>query len=216
MTTTESLFRVAVICGSTRSVRVGPQVTTFIHSTISNHLASPAKAGGEGTTHAKPAISLEIVDIAAFNLPLFDEVIIPQAVKDPSGYAHEHTRVWSAKIASYQAFVFVTPQYNWGIPASLKNAIDYLYNEWTAKPAMIVSYGGHGGGHAAGALKTVCQGLRMKVVENPVCLTFPDRQFRDSCLIGGDLALGEAGSAIWDKEKEDVVAGWDEMVRLLG
>lgn len=201
-------YKVAIICGSTRSLRVGPQITAFVHSTIEKHLAAKA-----ATTNTLP-ISLEVVDIAAFNLPLFDESVIPQAVTDPSGYAHEHTRVWSTKIATYQAFVFVTPQYNWGIPAGLKNAIDYLFNEWTRKSAMIVAYGGHGGDKAAAALKTVCQGLRMKVVERPVCLSFPDKEFGGKCLAGKDLALDDADQKVWEKEKQDLVGAWEEMVDL--
>ena len=63
------------------------------------------------------------------------------------------------------AVVFVTPQYNWGYPASLKNAVDHLHGEWAGKPAMIVSYGSRGGGLCAGQLRQVLQGLDMRTVE---------------------------------------------------
>ncbi|KAF3764424.1 hypothetical protein M406DRAFT_356543 [Cryphonectria parasitica EP155] len=210
MDSTKKSFKVGIICGSTRSVRVGPQVTAFVRDTISHHLSSQA---GKGTK--APPVSLEIIDIENFNLPLFDEIVIPQAVTEPSGYAHEHTRAWSACVSSYHAFVFVTPQYNWGIPASLKNAVDYLYNEWKGKPAMVVSYGGHGGGRAAEALRTVCQGLKMGVVEKTVNMSFPDRDFGGKCYVGGDLGLAEEGSKVWEKEKEDILAVWDEMANKL-
>jgi NAD(P)H-dependent FMN reductase len=77
------------------------------------------------------------------------------------GYAFEHTRAWSAKIAAADAFVFVSPQYNWGYPAALKNALDHLYGEWAGKPVMIVTYGGHGGDKCAEQLQQVCEGLHM-------------------------------------------------------
>lgn len=86
-----------------------------------------------------------------------DEPGVPHA----GDYAFEHTRAWSRKIAAADAFVFVTPQYNWGYPAALKNALDHLYREWAGKPAMIVTYGGHGGDRCAAQLQQVCEGLHM-------------------------------------------------------
>ncbi len=79
-------------------------------------------------------------------------------------YAFEHTRAWSRKIAEANAFVFVTPQYNWGYPAPLKNALDHLYKEWAGKPAMIVTYGGHGGGKCGRQLAQVLNGLKMRPI----------------------------------------------------
>lgn len=200
-------LKVGIICGSTRSPRVGPQITDFVHKTIESHLASHTPDG--------LSITLEVVDIATFNLPLFDEPGIPQAITDPSGYAHQHTRDWSARVASLDAFVFVTPQYNWGIPASLKNAIDFLFNEWTRKLGMVVSYGGHGGGRAAEALAVVLQGLKMRAPGRTVNLSFPDREFTGRCFVGGDLGLQEEGSMVWAKERGDIIAVWEEMVKLL-
>jgi NAD(P)H-dependent FMN reductase len=90
---------------------------------------------------------------------LFDEPGIP--ARDPP--VHEHTRSWSRKVASLQGFVFVTPQYNWGYPAALKNALDYLYVEWNGKPAVIVTYGSHGGRKCAEQLQQVLTGLKMSL-----------------------------------------------------
>lgn len=201
-------FKVGIICGSARSPRVGPQIADFVHETIESHLAAHPSDNGH-------TITLELVDIAAFNLPLFDEPGIPQAITDPSGYAHQHTRDWSARIAPLDAFVFITPQYNWGIPAALKNAIDFLFNEWTRKPGMVVSYGGHGGGRAAEALAVVLQGLRMRTPGKTVNLSFPDRKFGGKCFIGEDLGLQEEGNAVWVKDRDDIVEVWEEMVKLL-
>ncbi|KAI7779798.1 hypothetical protein LA080_000296 [Diaporthe eres] len=207
MSVANKTLKVGIICGSTRSPRVGPQIADFVHKTIESHLAARP-----GSSHT---INLEAIEIAAFNLPLFDEPGIPQAITDPSGYAHQHTRDWSARIAPLDAFVFVTPQYNWGIPAALKNAIDFLFNEWTRKPGMVVSYGGHGGGRAAEALAVVLQGLKMRAPAKTVNLSFPDREFSGKCFIGGDLGLQEEGNAVWSKERDDIVAVWEEMVKLL-
>jgi NAD(P)H-dependent FMN reductase len=68
------------------------------------------------------------------------------------------------KVSAADAFVFVTPQYNWGYPAPLKNALDHLYKEWANKPAVIVTYGGHGGGKCGRQLKQVLKGLKMRPV----------------------------------------------------
>ncbi|KAL1879217.1 hypothetical protein Daus18300_001796 [Diaporthe australafricana] len=207
MSLTDKTFKVGIICGSTRTPRAGPQITDFVHKTIESHLASHPSSS--------PAITLEVVDIAESNLPMFDEPGIPQAITDPSGYAHQHTRDWSARVSPFDAFVFVTPQYNWGIPAALKNAIDFLFNEWTRKPGMVVSYGGHGGGKAAEALRVVLQGLKMKTPEKTVSLSFPNREFGGKCFVGGDLGLQGESNAVWAKERDDIIAVWEELVKLL-
>lgn len=76
-------------------------------------------------------------------------------------YVHEKTRKWSELVQSYDGFVFVFPQYNWGYPAVLKNAIDYLGKEWQGKPVSLVTFGGHGGLQAQIAMKLVVTGLKM-------------------------------------------------------
>lgn len=90
-------------------------------------------------------VEFELVDIASYNLPLLDEPIPPLF----SQYSHDHTKAWSDKIASFDAYVFVTPEYNHSTSGALKNAIDYLFREWSNKAAGFVSYGGHAGGARA-------------------------------------------------------------------
>ena len=116
--------------------------------------------------------SYEVVDLKDWPLPMDDEPGIP-AVGE---YAFEHTRAWSRKIAEATAFVFVTPQYNWGYPAPLKNALDHLYNEWAGKPTMIVTYGGRGGDRCAGQLRQVCEGLHMTPIATQPQLKLPREQ----------------------------------------
>ena len=98
-----------------------------------------------------------------------DEPAVPAA----GGYAFDHTHAWSRKIAAAGAFVFVTPQYNWGYPAPLKNALDHLYEEWRGKPAVIVTYGGHGGVRCAMQLRQVTEGLNMRPVHTMAALRIP-------------------------------------------
>lgn len=111
----------------------------------------------------------ELLDLAEVDLPFLDEPRPPAH----GSYVHEHTRRWSALVGSYDAFAFVLPQYNWGYPAVLKNALDFLYDEWAAKPAGIVTYGNHGGGRAAIQLQQVLTGLHMRIAPEPVLLTVP-------------------------------------------
>ena len=137
--------KVLVIIGSTRPRRICPQIAEWV------------AAIGRETVQA----TFERVDLKDYPLPMDDEPGIPAAGID---YAFEHTRAWSRKIAQGDAFVFVTPQYNWGYPAPLKNALDHLYKEWSGKPAMIVTYGGHSGDKCAKQLRQVLHGLHMKPI----------------------------------------------------
>ncbi|OJW70351.1 MAG: hypothetical protein BGO68_00970 [Candidatus Amoebophilus sp. 36-38] len=145
--------KVAIIIGSTRPNRIGEQVARWVLNEV---------VETEG-------MEFKLVDLAAWRLPMLDEPSIPAYGK----YIHEHTKKWSAEISSYQAFIFVTPQYNWGYPASLKNALDYLYKEWEGKPAIIVSYAHRGGGRAASQLRQVLEGgFKMKVTPTMPAISF--------------------------------------------
>lgn len=129
----------------------------------------------------------EIVDLADWPLPMDDEARIPAA----GGYNQPHTRAWSEKIDSADAVVFVTPQYNWGYPAALKNAIDHLYREWRGKPAAIISYGGHGGGKCAEQLRQVAVALKMGMVATSPALVLPEDVIRQGAALipEQDLAI---------------------------
>jgi NAD(P)H-dependent FMN reductase len=155
--------KIAVITGSTRKKRVGPEVTKFIIGILETQLASV-----EGTSY-----SLSHVDLASFNLPVFDEEVIPAIVPAYAQFAHEHSKVWSAEIAKYDGYVLVTANYNGGPPGAIKNAIDYLYNEWKGKPILIISYGIQGGTTASDALKTSFEVQQLKVAETRPMLKSP-------------------------------------------
>lgn len=94
------------------------------------------------------------------------------------GYEQLHTRMWSAKIGGADGYVFVTPQYSWGYPAPLKDAIDHLYAEWRDKPAAVVTHGGHGGGKCAAQLRGVLSGLKVCVAATMPAPTLPAGQVK--------------------------------------
>ena len=125
------MVTIKIILGSTRPNRFGIQPATWIKD-LSEQFADQA--------------TFEIIDLQAIDLPMLDEPVPPSAVEE---YAHEHTRKWAEIIGDADGFVFVTSEYNHSIPASLKNAIDFIYKEWAYKPAAIVAYGADAGGARA-------------------------------------------------------------------
>jgi len=146
------MMKIAVVTGSTRPGRSNLAVARWVSEFASRR------------TDAR----YELVDIGEYNLPLLDE---PQPAGTGSPYAHEHTRRWSAKIASFDGYVFVTPEYNHGMSPALKNAIDYLGAEWSGKAAGFVSYGGAGGARAAEQLRLVMGSIGIADVSNQVLLS---------------------------------------------
>jgi NAD(P)H-dependent FMN reductase len=205
-------IRVGIICGSQRKPRVGDQISNFILQTVQLHSNS--------TNTGNPNISFDFdfIDINDLDLPFYDEPGIPSKITPPEGYTHEHTRKWSQRISPLDAFIFVTPQYNWGYPAGLKNAIDYLFHEWKGKPAVIVSYGGHGGDKAATALRVcLAGGLDMLVGDRMVVnLSFPSRDALYAAAQGRDMGL-DAGmeGGVWSQERKGITEAWDQMVEML-
>jgi len=109
----------------------------------------------------------ELVDIKDFDLPLLDEPVSPIMGQ----YSKPHTKVWAAKIDNFDAYVFVTPEYNHGISGALKNAIDFLFAEWNNKAARLVSYGGASGARAVEHLRLVLAEVQMATVRNQVLLS---------------------------------------------
>ncbi len=114
------MAKIGIIVGSTRPKRAGGPIAHWV--------AEQASKNSEHT--------FELIDLAEANLPLLDEEYSAMMNR----YQNEHTKQWSAKIAQFDGFIFVTPEYNHGYSAVLKNAIDYLYAEWNHKPAAFVGY----------------------------------------------------------------------------
>jgi NAD(P)H-dependent FMN reductase len=142
--------RLNVIIASTRPGRVGEQIGAWFAQVAHEH-------GG---------FDVHVIDLASVDLPLLDEPV-PAVEGEP--YRHEHTRHWSRLTAAADAFVIVTPEYNQGYPAPIKNALDYLYTEWRDKPVGFVSYGMTSGGmRAVQQLKSVASALGMLPISDGV------------------------------------------------
>jgi NAD(P)H-dependent FMN reductase/GNAT superfamily N-acetyltransferase len=148
------LLRVMIIVASTRPGRLGPAIADWFVG------ATRDKATNLG-------ITIDVADLAEIGLPLLDEPEHPAG----GNYVHQHTRDWSARVAAADAFVVVTPEYNFSMPATLKNAIDYLYAEWAWKPVGFVSYGNTSAGtRAVQMAKQVVTTLRMVPIGATVAL----------------------------------------------
>jgi NAD(P)H-dependent FMN reductase len=112
---------------------------------------------------------VELLDLAEIALPFMDEPNYPSIQQ----YQHDHTKKWSETIASSDAFIIVLAEYNFGFPAPIKNALDYLFNEWKHKPVGFVSYGGMSGGvRSAQMLKPIVTALSMMPLAESVSLPF--------------------------------------------
>jgi NAD(P)H-dependent FMN reductase len=109
----------------------------------------------------EPHFEVDLVDLSEVDLPFFDE---PGSPAQGAAPVNAHTRAWAKRVAGLDAVVIVTPEYNAGYPAVLKNALDYLFTQWNAKPVAVVAYGWHHGRRVAAALSPVLANLRMHEV----------------------------------------------------
>src|SRR6202163_4659757 len=145
------MIKVAVIIGSTRPGRNGEAVAKCVYEIAKR----------------RPAAKFDLVNIKYSTLPLLDEPVPPIMGQ----YSKPHTKTWAAKIGSFDAYVFVTPEYNHGISGALKNAIDFLFAEWNNKAAGFVSYGGASGARAVEQLRLVLAEVQMATVRLQVLLS---------------------------------------------
>ncbi len=145
------MIRIAIIVGSTRPGRKAEAVARWVH----------------GIASKRSDAEFEVVDIKDFNLPLLDEAAPPMMGQ----YIQPHTKAWAAKIAAFDAYIFVTPEYNHGTSGALKNALDYLYREWNNKAAGFVAYGSAGGVRAVEQLRLSLGELMMADVRQQVALS---------------------------------------------
>ncbi|HEX4857414.1 MAG TPA: NAD(P)H-dependent oxidoreductase [Usitatibacteraceae bacterium] len=143
--------KIAIIIGSTRPGRKAEAVARWVLDIAAR----------------RNDAQYELVDIQDFNLPLLDEPMPPAYGQ----YSHAHTKAWAAKIAEFDGYVFVTPEYNHAPSGALKNAIDYLYREWNNKAAGFVGYGSAGGTRAVEQLRLVMGELMVADVRAQVALS---------------------------------------------
>jgi NAD(P)H-dependent FMN reductase len=159
--------RLIVIIASVREKRGGRAVAEWFVNVAKRH------AGFE----------VELVDLADVNLPLLDEPNHPRLQQ----YQHEHTKRWSEIVRRGDAYVFVTPEYNYGAPPALINALDYAYVEWNYKAAGFVSYGGISAGTRSVVMsKTIVTTLKMVPLVEAVQIPFFTQLLKDGVFDGGE------------------------------
>jgi NAD(P)H-dependent FMN reductase len=134
-----------------------PRIAVLIGSTRPTRISAPIAQWLRGELQGQGALQYELLDLAEIDLPFLDEPLMAALGQ----YEHAHTRAWSATVSAYAGFVLVFPQYNWGYPAVLKNALDFLYREWSGKPVSYLTFGTRGGNRAAAQIQGVLAGLHM-------------------------------------------------------
>lgn len=184
------MLKIAIIIGSTRPGRRGEAIARWVHE----------------IAQKRSDAEYEIVDIADFNLPLYDEPKPPILGQ----YTKSHTLAWSEVINSFDGYVFVTPEYNHAVSGALKNAIDFLFNEWKDKAAGIVSYGGGtGGARAAENLRLILGELNVADVRAQVTLSlFTD--FENYSILKPAPHQEAAANALFDQ-----VVAWSGALKTL-
>jgi NAD(P)H-dependent FMN reductase len=169
-----------VVIASTRPGRVGLPVTEWFAGRAREH-------GG---------FALDVVDLADLRLPFMDEPNHPRLHR----YEHRHTKDWSARVDAADAFAFVMPEYNYGFNAPLKNALDYLHDEWRYKPVGFVSYGGIAAGtRAVQLLKPVLTGLKLVAATEAVNIPFVRQFVDDDEVFHPNEVLEQAAVAMLDE-----------------
>jgi len=174
--------RIGIILGSTRPNRNGEQVAKWVYDIASR----------------RSDAEFELVDLRDYPLPHLDEPLPPAMGQ----YQNDHTKAWAEKIASFDGFVIVTPEYNHSTSGVLKNAIDYLYAEWNNKAVGFVSYGGVGGARAAEHLRLVAGELQMADVRQQVALSMLTEFENFSVFKPGDYNLAALDTLL------DQVVAW--------
>jgi NAD(P)H-dependent FMN reductase len=183
------MIRIGIILGSTRPNRNGEQVATWVHQ--------HATQRGDAT--------YELVDLRDFPLPHLDEPVPPSMGQ----YRNDHTKKWAEKIASYDGYVIVTPEYNHSTSGVLKNAIDYLFAEWNNKAVGFVSYGSVGGARAVEHLRLIAGELKMADVRQQVTLALSTEFENYSVFKPGDYQTPQLSTLL------DEVVAWSTALATL-
>lgn len=171
------MFKLKIITSTTRPGRKGSSIAVWASEVAQAH----------------KDFEVEILDLAVINLPLMDEAAHPRL----KNYEHAHTKKWSAKIEEADAFIVVLAEYNYGFPAPIKNAIDYLHQEWAYKPMGFVSYGGLSGGtRSVQMLKEVVTTLKTVPIPEAVNIPFYTKYFDDQDNFKGDATLEKSAGVM--------------------
>jgi NAD(P)H-dependent FMN reductase len=177
-------LRLMVIVGSVRPGRAGLPVSLWVHDRVS-------EVGG---------FEIDFVDLAELGLPFMNEPNDPKLGR----YSYRHTHAWSRRVQEADAFVFVSPEYNHSYSPALKNAIDYLFHEWSRKPVGFVSYGGVSGGtRGVAALLPVLHGLGIVPTAATVDVPFVRRQIDDGFFLPTDQQSAALDSMLIELKELD-------------
>jgi NAD(P)H-dependent FMN reductase len=179
-----------VIC-STRPGRVGPAVAHWFHDVAQRH----------------GRFDCELIDLAEFDLPVYDEPHHPKLQR----YENEHTKRWSDSVSAADAYVFVTPEYNYGPSPAFVNAIDYVFKEWNYKPCGFVSYGGVSGGlRAAQMERLIATNVKMMPLFEGVSVQMVTRQLDTDGRFTPNESIQNSASTMLDE-----LVRWAEGLRTI-
>lgn len=171
------MLNLKIILASTRPGRKGPSVAAWFYDIAAKH----------------PAFNTELLDLAVINLPFLDEPMMPRFKK----YEKQHTKDWSAMIEPADAFVIVMSEYNYCFPATIKNALDFLSQEWEYKPVAFVSYGGISGGiRAVQMLKQVVTALKMMPMAEGVAIPAFTKRIDEQGKFNSDEGLDKSATGM--------------------
>ncbi|MGC3020435.1 NADPH-dependent FMN reductase [Brevibacterium sp. FAM 24630] len=180
------MLNIAIIPGTSRPQALNPQIVAWVNDQL---------AGNDD-------VRAEVVDFGDFDLPLLDEVV-PAGAKM---YGNDHTKAWGAKLEEFDAFIFVTPEYNHSISGSLKNALDFVATEFNHKVAGIVNYGADKGVRAAEHLRHILANYKLAVVRDQASFSI----FTD--VTDGTFAPTEVSAAPFASMVADIVS-WGEALK---
>jgi NAD(P)H-dependent FMN reductase len=184
------LNKLHIIICSTRPGRVGIGIAEWMHRSAHEH--------GKFET--------ALIDLAEVNLPLYNEPKHPSLKQ----YQHDHTRRWSESVEAADAFIFVTPEYNYGPPPAFVNAVNYVYKEWNYKPASFVSYGGVSGGlRAVQVEKLTLMALKLAVICEAVTIPLVSQNLENGTFRANEIHQQSAAVML------DELARWAEALKPL-
>jgi len=183
------MTKIGIILGSTRPGRNGEAVAKWVLDVASKR------------TDAE----FELVDLLDFNLPHLDEPVPPSMGQ----YSKPHTQEWARAIASYDGFVFVTPEYNHSTSGALKNAIDFLFAEWNNKAVGFISYGAAGGARAVEHLRLVAGELHMADVRAQLMFSLATDFQNYSVFVPGEQHAAQLNVVL------DQVVAWSDALQPL-
>ncbi|MFD1414987.1 NADPH-dependent FMN reductase [Oceanobacillus jeddahense] len=180
---------IAIIIGSTRPGRKGKTIAHWVHE----------------IARQRKDVTFELVDIADYHLPLLDEPNAPAL----NQYTKAHTKAWSKRINEFDGYIFVTPEYNKATSGALKNAIDYLFNEWNNKACGFVGYGMAGGTSAVENLRQIMGELMVADVRAQVRVSIFTDFEQDGTFKPAAFQEGSVNAML------DQVISWSSALRVL-